>query len=68
VSNFTADIRFRLRPDPEGGTAVSVSPDYQLKYGPIGLLMDAILVRGTYEKGMNALLRGLKEFVENGRA
>ena len=63
----TADIRFRLRPDPEsGGTTVAVSPEYELKYGPIGALMDALVVRKTYLKGMQALLQGLKEYVENG--
>jgi hypothetical protein len=64
----TIDIRFRLLPDPdtEGATVVSVSPLYELKYGPIGKVMDAVYVRGTYRKGMDALLRGLKEFVEDG--
>ena len=64
----TVDIRFKLHPDPdtEGATLVSVSPVYELKYGPIGKVMDAVYVRGTYRKGMDALLRGLKEFVEDG--
>jgi uncharacterized protein YndB with AHSA1/START domain len=65
----TVDIRFRLRPNPDtdrGGTAVSVSPVYELKYGPMGKILDAVYVRGTYLKGMKALLRGLKDYVESG--
>ena len=58
-----ADIRFRLEPAGDA-TTVSVSPDYQLKYGPVGTLMDHLVVRRKYEKGMRALLRGLKQHVE----
>ena len=58
-----ADIRFRLEPAGDA-TTVTVSPEYQLKYGPVGTLMDLLFVRRTYEKGMRALLRGLKEHVE----
>jgi uncharacterized membrane protein len=58
-----ADIRFRLR--SEGDTThVSVSPEYRLKFGPVGALLDRLFVRRTYEKGMSALLRGLKRHVE----
>jgi hypothetical protein len=65
----TVEIRFRLRPNLDtegGGTAVSVSPVYELKYGPLGKVLDAFYVRGTYLKGMKALLRGLKDYVEAG--
>jgi uncharacterized protein YndB with AHSA1/START domain len=58
-----ADIRFRL--EPQGATTrVSVSPEYQLKFGPVGRLMDLVMVRRTYEKGMQGLLRGLKRHIE----
>ena len=60
-----ADIRFRLRTEGDA-THVSVAPDYRLKFGPIGALMDRVYVRRTYEKGMKALLRGLKRHVEVG--
>jgi uncharacterized protein YndB with AHSA1/START domain len=62
-----ADIRFRL--EPQGATTrVSVSPEYQLKFGPVGRLMDLVMVRRTYEKGVQGLLRGLKRHVEAGAA
>ena len=59
----TADIRFHLV-DQGGATNVTVAPEYELKYGPLGSLLDAVYVRKTYEKGMAALLRGLKRHVE----
>jgi hypothetical protein len=62
----SADIRFTLQAD-NGSTVVTVSPDYSLKFGPVGALMDRFYVRGTYEKGMNSLLKGLKEHVESGK-
>ncbi len=61
----TADIRFYLRPEGDK-TLVTVSPQYKLKYGPLGSLMDRFYVRGTYEKGMDSLLQGLKVHVEAG--
>lgn len=60
----TADIRFYLREEDDGKTAVTCSPDYILKYGPVGSLMDKLMVHNTYRKGMESLLRGLKQYVE----
>lgn len=62
----SADIGFTLQAD-NGSTVVTVSPDYSLKFGPVGALMDRFYVRGSYEKGMNSLLKGLKEHVESGK-
>ena len=60
----TADIRFTLQPNGNS-TRVTVSPIYTLKYGLVGKLMDRFFVKNTYEKGMQSLLRGLKQFVED---
>ncbi len=57
------DIRFTLAPENDS-TAVTVSPIYQLKYGPLGSLLDRVYVRNSYRKGMDALLAGLKDYVE----
>lgn len=59
----TADIHFTLRASPSG-TLVTVSPRYKLKYGPLGALLDRFYVRKNYQKGMIALLAGLKRHVE----
>lgn len=62
----TADIRFTLRPE-NGGTVVAVTPDYTLKFGPLGSALDRLFVRNRYRKGMQALLTGLKRHVEHER-
>ena len=59
----TADIRFALRP-AGGGTIVTVSPTYKLKFGPLGTVLDLLFVRRTYVKGIQALLVGLKKHAE----
>ncbi|MEO6457712.1 MAG: SRPBCC family protein [Chloroflexia bacterium] len=63
----SADIRFRLQ---AGGssTIVTVSPDYSLKFGLLGKMLDRLYVRGNYMKGMRALLSGLKRHVEDSTA
>lgn len=57
-------IRFRLESAGEA-TRVTVSPDYRVKFGPLGAVLDRLFVRRTYEKGMGALLGGLKRHVES---
>ena len=61
----TADIRFTLQPNGEG-TKVTVSPQYAIKYGLLGQLLDQVYVRRSYRQGMMALLAGLKQYAENG--
>jgi hypothetical protein len=70
LSNFstlpfkTADIHFTLRSE-DATTVVTVAPGYELKFGPLGRLLDAVYVRRDYESGMNDLLKGLKQYVED---
>ncbi len=61
----SADIRFTL--EQQGSqTLVTVSPAYILKFGFLGRLMDWVFVRWQYRKGMANLLKGLKQYVEQG--
>jgi uncharacterized protein YndB with AHSA1/START domain len=60
-----ADIRFKLQED-NASTIVNVSPEYELRYGVIGWLLDLVFVRRTYQRGMQNLLSGLKAYVEAG--
>ncbi|MBI4490560.1 MAG: SRPBCC family protein [Deltaproteobacteria bacterium] len=60
----TADIGFALESRGEQ-TLVTVSPTYRLKFGLLGTLLDAVLVRSQYRKGMINLLRGLKQHLES---
>ncbi len=59
----SADIRFTLQARA-GATEVTVTPDYELKFGGIGRLLDSLIVRRTYRSGMKDLLEGLKGHTE----
>ena len=63
----TADIRFTLHSEKDDSIVVTVSPEYTLKFGPIGRMLDLLLVRRAYRKGMDELLKGLKAYVETGQ-
>jgi len=59
----TADIRFTLG-SRDSETYVTVSPQYELKFGLLGALLDAVYVRFQYRRGMVNLLKGLKRHIE----
>lgn len=46
-------------------TKVVFSFSYQLKYGIIGRLMNALLIRPQFKKAPPKYVRGLKDYVEN---
>ncbi len=58
-------VEFTVR-SVEDGTIVSVAPDYELKFGPIGALLDRLVAGRQLRKGMDNLLAGLKYHVETG--
>lgn len=62
-------VRFAIE-GAGGGTRVTVEPEYELKGGRLGSLLDRLLVRRLYVRGFGDLLRGLKEYAEGdgGRA
>src|SRR5262249_13810884 len=41
--------------------------EYELKLGPVGKLMDAIMVRKKWDAGIKGFFAGLKHYVETGR-
>ena len=59
-------VQFTVSPEGDG-TLVSVTVDYRLKYGPVGALLDTLIVRRQYRKGFSGLLAGLKQYVETGK-
>jgi hypothetical protein len=61
------DIRFDLE-EQGGGSRVSVSPTYQLEYGPFGRLADRMMIHPTYRRGMEVLLAGLRGHLEDNTA
>ncbi len=58
-------VKFSVEADGSG-TIVTVAPDYTLKYGLLGRLLNQIVVRRKFKKGMEDLLTGLKYHVETG--
>lgn len=51
-----------------GGTRVDQTQEYTLKYGPLGAVLDALVVRRKWDAGVKSFFAGLKEYVEAGRA
>jgi uncharacterized protein YndB with AHSA1/START domain len=58
---------YTLRPE-NGGTRVDQTQEYTLKYGPLGAVLDALVVRRKWDAGVKSFFAGLKEYVEAGRA
>ena len=58
-------VDFTVETDGDG-TLVSVSPDYELKFGPLGVLMDKLFAGRQFRNGMAEMLAGLKHHVETG--
>ncbi len=54
-----------LEPNGEG-TIVVATQDYQVKFGPIGTLLDKLIMGRLFRKGVTGYLAGLKYHVETG--
>ncbi len=53
---------------PDGsGTTVLQRMEYELKFGPLGKLMDALMVQRKWDAGIKGFFAGLKHYVETGR-
>lgn len=50
------------------GTVVRQRMEYELKFGVIGKLMDAVMVRKKWNDGIKGFFDGLKVYVETGRS
>ena len=49
------------------GTVVTMTFSHSMKYGPIGALMDRLVVETQYAKALDLLLAGLKHHIETGQ-
>ncbi len=56
---------YTLTPDA-GGTIVRQRMEYELKFGLLGQLMDAVMVRKQWNIGIQGFFAGLKQFAETG--
>jgi ligand-binding SRPBCC domain-containing protein len=60
-------LKHHYRLEPEGdGTRVTQRMEYRLKLGPIGVLMDVLLLRRKWDSGIKGFFAGLKHYVETG--
>jgi hypothetical protein len=57
--------RYTLTPK-DGGTLVMQTMEYELKFGPLGWAMDALMVRRKWNEGIRGFFSGLKAHVETG--
>jgi len=48
----------------DGGTLVEQTMEYELKFGPLGSLMDALMVRRKWNEGIRSFFSSLKKRVE----
>lgn len=62
----TAVATLAVRDDGKGGSIVTGRFDYKLKFGPIGYLMDQMMVKPAFTKAFPKLLAGLKHYAETG--
>lgn len=53
--------------EEDGGTLVKGIFEYELKFGPIGILMDALMVKPKFSGAWDGVLAGLKKHVETGQ-
>jgi ligand-binding SRPBCC domain-containing protein len=49
------------------GTIVRQRMEYELKFGAVGKLMDAMMVRKKWDAGIKGFFAGLKKYVESGQ-
>lgn len=59
--------QYRLVEEPSG-TRVEQIQEYTLKYGVLGVLLDALFVRRKWDAGVKSFFGGLKRYVESGEA
>ena len=62
-------LQYRYTLTREGdGTPVRQRMEYELKFGLLGKLMDAMMVRKKWDAGFKGFFAGLKHYVENGES
>jgi uncharacterized protein YndB with AHSA1/START domain len=60
-------MRWRTELMPDGsGTLVGQDFEYQVKFGLLGKVMDALMMRRKLDQGISDVFAGLKRFVEGG--
>jgi hypothetical protein len=63
-----AQFVYRLDDAPGGLTRVTTTLIYELPFGALGLILDALLMRRVGRSTVDAIARGLKQFYETGKS
>ena len=58
--------RFELKALPDGGTHLSMTMEYSVKYGPLGWMMDAMMMRRMMTNNLGNLLAALGHHMTTG--
>ena len=61
-----AEASMRVAPLGSDASTVTISMDYDVKYGPMGRLMDLMMMRGMMRKMFSQLIEGLEEYALSG--
>jgi uncharacterized protein YndB with AHSA1/START domain len=48
-----------------GGTRIDQVQEYALKYGPLGAILDALVVKRKWDAGVKSFFAGLKRYIES---
>lgn len=64
ISDILATVA--IRPDGEGGSIASIDMRYKPKFGPIGVIMDKLMVQPKYGNMLDGMMKGLKHHTETG--
>ncbi|MEM6990051.1 MAG: SRPBCC family protein [Myxococcota bacterium] len=62
----SADAAFELSPTSDGGTELSMTFDYVVKFGLLGKAMDGLMLRRGMTASLSRLLAALDEHLETG--
>jgi len=62
-----ATTHFRLAPINEDKCLLSVTIEFEPKFGPLGWLMAKLLMRPMLTKALNGLTKGLDDYITSGR-
>lgn len=61
--NVFADIAVE---EVDGGTLVRGTMSYDMRYGPVGSLMDRFMIQPQFGKAWGGIFAGLKQYIETG--
>ena len=72
LSDFSLPLKhatshFQLEPLPGNSSLVSVTLEFEPKFGPLGWLMAKLLMRPMLTKALNGLTKGLDDHMKSGR-